>query len=601
MRSEIRDTIQVLLWPLAAGLAYFGLALGALWLTQGKDGIATIWPASGVLVGALLLTGPRQRRWVLLFGACASLSANCLVGDDVGAALSLTLANVVEALVGYALMRNISQNPDTFYTPLAVAKFSAAALTAAASSSVIAVSLSTAPSIGMFVSWVSTVTLGILLVVPMMLNIAHERGHDALGETQRWGRASVTLGLVSLVLCLVFGQNAYPLLFVPLFAGVLATYVCGLHGAVGSVLLTAIIGTIGTWLGHGPIHLIITQDEAATVLFFQGFLLINILTTLPLAAILNTAAKNHEIVLRANRWLEMSEHLGEVGHWRLDLKDNSLFWSEEVFRIHGLSSGEPPSLENGIKFYHPDDQVIVTRSLEQALETRKPYEFEARLIRSDGEIRYVCSRGEVELRRDGAPAAIFGIFQDVTNRALAAIELANARLQAEAEADVAMRLALTDALTGMANRRSIMSILDRECEAASQHDKPLSVGLLDIDHFKSVNDRHGHGVGDDVIRRIAIECNTIVRATDHVGRIGGEEFMLVLPGADADTATLVGERVRRSIERIRWDDTALDTITVSIGVATGTGNVSADELIRQADQALYRAKREGRNRLRYAG
>lgn len=161
-------------------------------------------------------------------------------------------------------------------------------------------------------------------------------------------------------------------------------------------------------------------------------------------------------------------------------------------------------------------------------------------------------------------------------------------------------MAQTDALTGIANRRSALSFLETEMRHALEDGTPLSVAILDIDHFKSINDRFGHATGDAVIRKTAVLCSGAVRSSDLAGRIGGEEFVLVLPGADSATAQNVGERVRVSIETADWGADGPDTVTASIGVATLKGTEGAEQLLAEADGALYRAKREGRNLLRAA-
>ena len=126
--------------------------------------------------------------------------------------------------------------------------------------------------------------------------------------------------------------------------------------------------------------------------------------------------------------------------------------------------------------------------------------------------------------------------------------------------------------------------------------RPLSVAIFDIDHFKSVNDRYGHGVGDDVLRRIADAAQAALRGTDTVGRYGGEEFVLVLPNAPLERATRIVERVRIAID----ESGGVPPVTASFGLATLSGDASPEALLQRADEALYAAKRAGRNRYRVA-
>ena len=165
---------------------------------------------------------------------------------------------------------------------------------------------------------------------------------------------------------------------------------------------------------------------------------------------------------------------------------------------------------------------------------------------------------------------------------------------------LSLEMAITDPLTRLHNRRYMSSHLDTLMKSASPA-KPISFLIMDIDHFKSVNDTHGHDVGDEVLREFANRISANVRGIDLACRHGGEEFVVVMPDTDAAFAFSVAERLRQSIEstpiQISRTPNAL-TITVSIGIASSGGAPDvADQLLRRADQALYRAKREGRNRV----
>ncbi len=164
-------------------------------------------------------------------------------------------------------------------------------------------------------------------------------------------------------------------------------------------------------------------------------------------------------------------------------------------------------------------------------------------------------------------------------------------------------LARTDELTGLANRRSFYQDLEREWNRARRYGGPVTAIMVDIDHFKEVNDRYGHQTGDEYLRRVAeILSGAAKRAGDLVARLGGEEFVLVLPGTTASEAALVAERLRRELQELGLPNADAPTcpqLTLSAGVASlrpGDGH-TPDELIQLADKALYRAKEEGRNRV----
>jgi two-component system cell cycle response regulator len=173
------------------------------------------------------------------------------------------------------------------------------------------------------------------------------------------------------------------------------------------------------------------------------------------------------------------------------------------------------------------------------------------------------------------------------------------RLRERIEKSVSM--AFTDPLTGLYNRRYLMTHLDRKVMGIAETGKAVSVAIFDVDHFKSVNDTYGHGAGDEVLSRLAHVVSDNLRAIDLVARYGGEEFVVVMPETQARDALQVAERLRGKVSETAF---AIESgarelpITVSIGVATATDAAeTADELLERADAALYRSKQGGRNRV----
>jgi two-component system cell cycle response regulator len=164
-----------------------------------------------------------------------------------------------------------------------------------------------------------------------------------------------------------------------------------------------------------------------------------------------------------------------------------------------------------------------------------------------------------------------------------------------------IELAVTDGLTGLNNRRYLDNHLKLLFERAAARSRPLSLCLIDIDRFKSVNDTYGHDAGDDVLREFAMRIRSTVRGADLVCRYGGEEFVVVMPDTDADAAAGIAERLRAIVERTPFILKAAGTtlhVTASFGLSSNTAAaITPDLLVRQADQALYKAKTEGRNRV----
>jgi diguanylate cyclase (GGDEF)-like protein len=180
--------------------------------------------------------------------------------------------------------------------------------------------------------------------------------------------------------------------------------------------------------------------------------------------------------------------------------------------------------------------------------------------------------------------------------ATAAIAIRNAQLFAQVQL-----LATTDPLTGVANRRHFYNLVQREIERSVRYTKPMSIVLFDVDHFKRVNDTHGHFVGDQVLRTIALRCNDDLRELDTLARFGGEEFIALLPETGYTQALQVAERLRLRIAQhpIETDVGPIPT-TISAGVASNEGlaHVAFDAIFSRADQALYTAKNSGRNQVR---
>ncbi len=177
-----------------------------------------------------------------------------------------------------------------------------------------------------------------------------------------------------------------------------------------------------------------------------------------------------------------------------------------------------------------------------------------------------------------------GVTRDITGRK---------RLEAELQ-----RLAVMDSLTELANRRHFLERLDAEAERARRYGRPLCVAMVDLDHFKAINDTHGHAAGDEALRRFAALCREALRASDVIGRLGGEEFGIVLPETGIDAALPVMERLREMVGAQRMHEAAGSVdFTISAGVAELRPEDEVSKLLGRADQALYAAKRQGRNRV----
>lgn len=186
--------------------------------------------------------------------------------------------------------------------------------------------------------------------------------------------------------------------------------------------------------------------------------------------------------------------------------------------------------------------------------------------------------------------------------AAAGVTASKARMRTLEAEEQLRRAATTDELTGLLNRRAFLAAVDVEIARSARSGPPLALALIDLDHFKSVNDRFGHAGGDEVLRKFAETAREAMRTTDVIGRLGGEEFAVLMPETDQIQSGMAAERLRDAVagRRMALSTGALAPVTISIGVANYKPGEDRDRLIARADEALYDAKESGRNRTRLA-
>ncbi len=290
---------------------------------------------------------------------------------------------------------------------------------------------------------------------------------------------------------------------------------------------------------------------------------------------------------RSEETLALAQAAAHLGSWTHDLTTGAFAWSDELYAICGRSPTDAPPTPPLLRRYvHPDDRLALETAIELAREERLPFAIETRLIRDDGNERWVQHRGKIDFDAHGA-VRIIGTVQDVTGRK-------------RAEENVAYQ-ANYDELTGLPNRKLLADRLRQSLLAAQHGAAQVAILYVDLDRFKAINDTLGHDVGDQFLRVVAPRLVQAVRETDTVARSGGDEFVVMLPDiTSVGEAARIAERVVAAFAQpVSIGERELySSASVGISVFPDDG-ATPDELIRSAEAALYRAKEGGHGSFRF--
>ncbi|WP_290636699.1 diguanylate cyclase [Aquisalimonas sp.] len=291
----------------------------------------------------------------------------------------------------------------------------------------------------------------------------------------------------------------------------------------------------------------------------------------------------------SKEWLEEAQRIARLGHWIARPEDNDpgqgeLWWSRVTYDIFSCDPADgAPTIEQYREIIHPRDRERLQRLVAECGDDGQ-YEVEYRVVRDGGQPVWVRELGRVLRDDSGRVERVIGTILDITRQRA---------LQQELE-----YRASHDALTGLYNRAKLQQLL-REMELGYRDARePFSVVLLDVDHFKTVNDRFGHAIGDEVLQELSWRIASVLESEQHAGRWGGEEFMVLLPRTDERAAAAVAGRIADAVTR--HEVACAGYVTASLGVAEMRPGLSGGALENQADRALYAAKGDGRNCIRRA-
>lgn len=282
-----------------------------------------------------------------------------------------------------------------------------------------------------------------------------------------------------------------------------------------------------------------------------------------------------------NRLLAQIESMAAIGAWSLDLETQRATWSDEIFRLHDLPVGAPPTLDEALAFYSGESRQTVEAILRSAIETGDPFEFAADFTTATGRRRRVRSAGHIETV-DGVPARIVGVFEDIT-----ASHEAQERLWHAANRDF---------LTGLANRALFEKSLIANIADAEAADSTVTLLLIDLDGFKEINDTRGHQAGDDVLKAVAALLHECAPPNSTVARLGGDEFAVIMPVAGPRSRhRAIARKVLNALKQPLLAMGENIMVSATVGVASYPEDaLHWKELLRCADIALYNGKRHER-------
>ncbi len=285
--------------------------------------------------------------------------------------------------------------------------------------------------------------------------------------------------------------------------------------------------------------------------------------------------------------LKEAQRMALIGSWELDIASNTLTWSDEIYRIFEIDPASVAvSYDIFLSAIHPEDRSLVDSAYAASVKTGAPYSMEHRLLFPDGRVKYVHEKGETLYDAEGRAYRSIGTVQDVT-----AQRITQERIE---------HMAHYDTLTNLPNRALFYDRLRHGISQAKRDKSGVTLLYMDLDGFKKVNDTHGHHAGDLLLKGVAARLSHCVRESDTVSRLGGDEFTVILNGMHKpEDVAGVAEKIIHAIAA-PFD---LEGIEAHIGISIGIARYSEeanneDDLVKQADQAMYKAKMAGKNTYR---
>lgn len=592
--------------PLFIGMVWTVLALCSVALRDDFGAVLLFWAPSGLGVAAFHAI-PRQR-WLILAAVLLPMQAVAiwLSGTAPAAALAYSCASLLQAIVAASIRiavlggrfeasRNLWQVVGLF----------GAALAGGFVGALVAMPFRAEHSVADMSWWFLANVLAILTLTPVLLRW-WPKGSSRAKRQGVMLDATLFLSLLGCAVLAVVALQVRQVALMPLMVAAMV-FVTVRYGKIGCSLVILAYATVATALsleGGTPMPFLDAPPAQAT-LVLQSWMLAMLATSLPIAAmLLKREELRAELIERNLRMHEsimlfdLAEETAGIGRWRLDILTGEQDWSPKMLELNGLPRSlapDPGDLTNLL----PDGGEQLFGEIAAKRDEHEAFSFNYAIKPPDGPERILRISVLNEFDEEGRRIAVFGVAMDVTEQIRREEALDLARGRAVRLAAEAQQLANTDVLTSLPNRRCTFGRLDNMVEVASKRGGMLTAIMFDVDHFKQVNDLYGHQTGDEVLVRVAELARRQARTGDVVGRIGGEEFVWLLPGLPDTAAARLAERLRESVQG-GTEESALPAVTISIGIAHFRRGDTPESLLARADAALYEAKEGGRNRVMLA-
>lgn len=573
---------RLIVAPLLTGLVCFALSAAVIKYLSFQGNLASVWPANAVVLAQLLGRRPREWPVFLASGLIAVAAAGFAIRGVVSGPLAFGVSNTLEiALAAWLLRATVDADGRLLHQHASVGRFVVCAgMIAPAFGALLGAGIANIafdlPIGTSLATKFCADALGLLIFTPFFFGLFHGDTIPALRGAS-WGERGQHLLLHATVLAVsvgVFSQDRFPLLFLPMVPLMLVSFRLGWQGTSVAVMLVAVTGGVATFYGHGPVNLS-GRDMGVQMTFLQFYLATVLVLMMPVAAALAARRDLIDRLSESERALKVLADRSSIVLLRFSadgactraVGDAVPLVGEGAERLLCSHIGElDPPLGEALFAAHLralDADTTVTMEVE----------------RPGG--LWIEAKFRAERDDQGQVSGTVATLVDVTARKTREGELA--------------RRAETDELTGLANRAGFL----RRFETALAGNEALSIALVDVDRFKSLNDEHGHVAGDAVLAEIARRLLQSVRAGDLVARLGGDEFVVLLGAADPG---MTQDICRRIVDTVSAAPVELPMgghteARISCGLvhrAPGQGGI---DLLNRADMALYEAKRGGRNQM----